>query len=89
MLEEDAEYEKRRIDPYSSFDPNLYVKFREQPILKSAIEFAREGKYRKRVREIYVRSDTTGIKRSERKKEERRGRKRERERERDKNKRVR
>ena len=44
MLEEDAEYEKRRIDPYSSFDPNLYVKFREQPILKSAIEFAREGK---------------------------------------------
>jgi len=44
VLEEDAEYEKRRIDPYSNFDPILYIKFREQPILKSAIEFAREGK---------------------------------------------
>jgi hypothetical protein len=44
VLEEDAEYEKRRIDPYSNFDPILYIKFREQPILKSAIEFARDGK---------------------------------------------
>ena len=44
MLEEDAEYEKRRVDVFESFEPDLYVKFRQQPILKSAIEFAREGK---------------------------------------------
>jgi hypothetical protein len=43
-MEEDAEFEKRRVDVYETFDPNLYVKFRQQPILKSAIESARAGK---------------------------------------------
>ena len=44
VLEEDAEHEKRRVDPFEAFDPILYVKFRQQPILKSAIEFARAGR---------------------------------------------
>ena len=44
VLEEDAEYSKRRVDVYSCFEPKLYIKFREQTILKSAIEFAREGR---------------------------------------------
>ena len=44
VLEEDAEHEKRRVDAFEAFDPILYVKFRQQPILKSAIEFARAGR---------------------------------------------
>ena len=44
MLEEDADHEKRRIDVYSIFDPKMYIKFRDQTILRSAIEFAREGR---------------------------------------------
>lgn len=42
MLEEESFHNKSRDTP--RFDPILYVKFRDQPILKSAIEFARQGK---------------------------------------------
>ena len=44
VLEEDAEHEKRRVDVFEIFEPRSYVKFRHQPLLKSAIEFARDGK---------------------------------------------
>ena len=44
VLEEDAEHEKRRVDVIEIFEPRSYVKFRHQPLLKSAIEFARDGK---------------------------------------------
>ena len=44
VLEEDAEHEKRRVDVFEIFEPRSYVKFRQQPLLKSAIEFARDGK---------------------------------------------
>jgi hypothetical protein len=46
VLEEDADFEKRRADVSELFEPNLYVKFREQPILKSAVEFARDRFYK-------------------------------------------
>jgi hypothetical protein len=42
MLEEEAFFNKSRETP--RFDQLMYVKFRDQPILKSAIEFARQGK---------------------------------------------
>lgn len=45
ILEEDADFEKRRFaDASDEFDPKLYVKFRDQTIIQSAVEFARKGR---------------------------------------------